>query len=175
MEYKSYERSWRELEQNMVSVDGVNSIQVWSYLDLIAVRYTLSGWWSWESGWGPASELGLWRVAVKNSRSHYSQVLRVCMQLFPGALSPSKFNLSVFRRTPEYRSGTLMPVRTTFAQKLASTLMQSGQNHPILSGYPDDYPDKNPAPRPLMVPPCLRGEAVRVDIWVSNAPVYLCE
>jgi len=32
--------------------------------------------------------------------------------------------------------------------------MQSGQNHPILSWYPDDYPDKNPAPRSLTVPPC---------------------
>jgi hypothetical protein len=35
-----------------------------------------------------------------------------------------------------------MPVWTILTQKLASTLMQSGQN-PILWGYPDDYPDKN--------------------------------
>jgi len=72
------------------------------------------------------------------------------------------------RRTPEYRSGTLMPVRTILTQKLASTLMQSGQSRPILRGYPDDYPDKNAAPRSLMVLPCHVFVAGRLRVKVGG-------
>ena len=76
-----------------------------------------------------------------------------------------------YNRTPEYRSGTLMLVRTILTQKLASTLMQSGQSCPILRGYPDDYPDKNAAPRSLMVPSCHVSVAGRLGwrLEVSNA------
>jgi hypothetical protein len=49
-----------------------------------------------------------------------------------------------------------MPVRTTFAQKLASTLMQSGQKSCSQATYGPTVS-------------CLCGEVVRVDIWVSNA------
>src|SRR5882762_9728911 len=72
------------------------------------------------------------------------------------------------KRTPEYRLGTLMPVRTILTQKLASTLMQSGQSRPILRGYPDDYPDKNAAPRSLMVPPCHVFVAGRLRVKVGG-------
>jgi hypothetical protein len=40
-------------------------------------------------------------------------------------------------RTPEYRSGTQMPIRTLWTENFSVTQMRSGQNHAVLRGHPD--------------------------------------
>jgi len=87
-----------------------------------------------------------------NCSSCFKSRLRVRSVVLTSASRIWKEHRSAATGPPEYRSGTLMLVRTILTQKFASTLMQSGQSRPILRGHPDDYPDKNAAPGSLMVP-----------------------